>query len=247
MNKDKLAARKKRYYLKNREKVRAKNKAYYAENRERLILAQRQYNADNREAIRSRAKKRYVDNRSKFLATNKQWRENNREKFLESSRKCHAKNRYKANARSRSYYFRNRERLRALGRKYYADNKIKVNASTRVRWASSPNFRLANCLRRRLNIAIRRHPKSASALSLLGCSVEDLWLYLESKFEPGMTRQNYGKVWHIDHIMPCAIFDLSKPEHQRRCFHFSNLQPLFAADNHRKGPRITQLESQKIK
>lgn len=75
-------------------------------------------------------------------------------------------------------------------------------------------------------------------IKLIGCSIEDFWIYLESKFEPGMTRENYGKVWHIDHIMPCAIFDLTKPEHQKRCFHFSNLQPLFAEDNRRKSDKI---------
>ncbi len=76
--------------------------------------------------------------------------------------------------------------------------------------------------------------KCAKTTEMLGCSINDFRIYLESKFESGMTWKNYGSVWHVDHIMPCAIFDLTKPDHQRRCFHFSNMQPLFKEDNLRK-------------
>jgi hypothetical protein len=57
------------------------------------------------------------------------------------------------------------------------------------------------------------------------------------RFRPGMTWENYGPVWHVDHIKPCAKFDLTDPDQQRACFHFSNLQPLFADENLRKGGR----------
>jgi hypothetical protein len=69
---------------------------------------------------------------------------------------------------------------------------------------------------------------------MLGCTIEELWKHLEKKFKPGMTKENHGK-WHVDHIIPCAIFDLSKPEEQIKCFHYTNLQPLWAIDNIRKG------------
>jgi len=57
-----------------------------------------------------------------------------------------------------------------------------------------------------------------------------------------MTWDNHGtghngkgmKEWHIDHIKPCASFDLSKPSQQRKCFHYSNMQPLWAKDNLKK-------------
>ena len=60
--------------------------------------------------------------------------------------------------------------------------------------------------------------------------------HIQNKFTEGMLWDNYG-LWHIDHIRPCSKFDLSKPKEQRKCFHYSNLQPLWAIDNIRKGSR----------
>lgn len=85
--------------------------------------------------------------------------------------------------------------------------------------------------------------KSASTLTLLGCTIRQLRDHLESQFGPGMTWDNYGlRGWHIDHKRPCASFDLTDPEQQAACFHFSNLQlqPLWAEENLRKGARIGQ-------
>ena len=62
-------------------------------------------------------------------------------------------------------------------------------------------------------------------------------LYLQGKFKEGMHWNNLGK-WHIDHIRPCASFDLTDPEQQKQCFHYTNLQPLWAAENIRKGAKV---------
>jgi hypothetical protein len=51
-----------------------------------------------------------------------------------------------------------------------------------------------------------------------------------------MNWENQGE-WHIDHILPCASFDLTKEEEQRKCFHYTNLQPLWAKDNMIKGSK----------
>lgn len=83
--------------------------------------------------------------------------------------------------------------------------------------------------------------KSKSTLELLGCSPSELREYLESLFQDGMTWENYGNpngdhshCWHIDHIKPCASFDLTDPDQQKECFHYSNLQPLWSEDNFKK-------------
>jgi hypothetical protein len=96
------------------------------------------------------------------------------------------------------------------------------------------NFRIADNLRRRINIAIKGKQKNSSSLLVLGCSVSNLIERLESRFHSGMSWENYGKTWEIDHIKPCASFDLSLPEEQFACFNYSNLQPLLTFDNRKK-------------
>lgn len=77
---------------------------------------------------------------------------------------------------------------------------------------------------------------------MLGCDFEFFINYIESKFLSGMTWQNHTRTgWHIDHIMPCASFDLTDPEQQKKCFHYSNLQPLWAEDNLRKGDKVPDI------
>ena len=62
---------------------------------------------------------------------------------------------------------------------------------------------------------------------------------MENKFQDGMNWENYGFYgWHIDHIIPCSSFDMIDPEQQKICFHYSNLQPLWAADNFRKSDKV---------
>lgn len=73
---------------------------------------------------------------------------------------------------------------------------------------------------------------------LLGCSAKELRRHLESQFKPWMNWGNYGR-WHIDHIQPCASFDLTDPKQQEICFHYTNLQPLEAKKNIRKRAKIT--------
>ena len=76
---------------------------------------------------------------------------------------------------------------------------------------------------------IKNLKKSKSSIELLGCNVDFLKEYIESKFTSGMSWDNRGiHGWHIDHILPCASFDLSDPEQQKQCFHYTNLQPLWA-------------------
>lgn len=88
--------------------------------------------------------------------------------------------------------------------------------------------------RNRLRKFLTRQCRNESSLSLIGCDIVTFKTHLEQQFVLGMNWNNYGK-WHIDHKIPCASFDLSKPEEQKKCFHFTNLQPLWARDNLVKG------------
>ena len=117
---------------------------------------------------------------------------------------------------------KSKEQRRLSKKRWQEKNKIK------------PEFRIAKNLRMRVNHALNGRAKEQSTFSLVGCGIEELKNYISSKFTNGMSWENYGK-WHIDHIKPCAAFDLTDPKQQVECFHYKNLQPLWAKDNLSKG------------
>ena len=102
-------------------------------------------------------------------------------------------------------------------------------------------FRVATKLRNNLSGALsrRNNSKTSSTFDLLGCTINEFINYMEDLFAPGMTWDNHGLYsWHIDHIKPCAAFNLTRKEEQKQCFHYTNLQPLWAKDNRRKGAQF---------
>lgn len=126
----------------------------------------------------------------------------------------------------------------AARRAYAKSYQPKRRMQMRTKRANNIQFRLKDNLRRRLSEALAGSRKSARTVQLLGCTPYQLREYLERRFKPGMTWGNYGpRGWHVDHVKPCDSFDLTKPHQQRACFHFSNLQPLWAIDNARKGAK----------
>ena len=120
--------------------------------------------------------------------------------------------------------------------------RAKANERRRRRYRSDPQFRIGVNLRNRLNETLRLQgaKRTLSALEIIGCSVEELRVHLEGLFKPGMTWEN-GRRWHIDHIRPCCSFDLTDPEQQRACFHYTNLRPLWKMENCKKIPMDSKL------
>jgi len=115
--------------------------------------------------------------------------------------------------------------------KWRKENRDKIQhtntAYEKNRKLTDAEFKLVKALRSRLGSALRRQNsnKNTKTIELLGCSVSFLKGYLEAKFKEGMTWENHGE-WHIDHIKPCASFNLLDEEEQKKCFHYTNLQPL---------------------
>ena len=129
------------------------------------------------------------------------YRKENRDYLLKQRRKRY-QTKYKE--QYREYRKKNKNKIRQSKQ----ENKEKYNQRTKIRnkerYYSDVRYRLSISLRNRLNKTITRHSKKASVLKLIGCSLDGLKLYLESKFTEGMTWDNYGE-WHIDHIKPCCI------------------------------------------
>jgi hypothetical protein len=127
-------------------------------------------------------------------------------------------------------------------RNSYSKNRSKYRETQRAyrkqRLANDIEYRLAKNLRARVSNLLKGAGKYGSAVQDLGCSLAEFRFYLESKFQPGMTWENYSFAgWHIDHIKPLNSFNLLDPAEFKLANHFSNLQPLWASDNFSKGGR----------
>ena len=132
-------------------------------------------------------------------------------------------------------------------KKYYDKNKKVLNKKNIKRRAvkrkTDPHTKIRDNLSLRMRLALKEQnlTKRNTTHKLVGCSIKFLKKYLENQFYPHpktgvkMTWMNYSrKGWHIDHIKPCASFDLSNPKQQIKCFNYKNLQPLWAEENIKK-------------
>lgn len=180
-------------------------------------------------------------------------KEYNRKFSIFCSNSCKNKKYYSLNKELiAKKYTKNKDSILEYKKSYYKDNKQNVLSRTKKWRISNIDLireyhgnrvlsdieRVKASLRSRLNRALKGNYKSGSAIFDLGCSIDQFKVYLESKFQPGMTWGNYGlKGWHIDHIKPLDSFNLSSKEELKIACHHTNLQPLWAADNLKKGAK----------
>ena len=136
-----------------------------------------------------------------------------------------------------------RKSYAANAKQFYYDNRQSILATLRARYKTETlHKRLRRLLATRISHAIKRHDKptrkAAKTMDLIGCTIAELRLHIERQFTVGMAWINYGRNgWHIDHKRPCNSFDLTDDAQQRTCFHFTNLQPLWEAENISKSDR----------
>ena len=156
------------------------------------------------------------------------WVASNPERVKAAKSKYAQANKHKDAPRLAKWRAENHGKYRATANSYKAD-----------RYGSNPQFNISCRLRSRLNAIMAKvgSSKAATTEALLGCSFSHFTERLESQFSQGMNWSNYGD-WHIDHIRPCASFDLTDEAQQRECFHYTNLQPLWAVDNLMKSDKI---------
>lgn len=191
-----------------------------------------------------------MDKRERHAANMREWRARNLEKARAHGRASYRRHAEKRKAEAKKWQSRNRARIRAQRAAKMADPEFRERTRlymleyqramrARRRAARPPRKttsreegRLKTALRTRIYKALHGIAKSQKTLKLLGCSHEQFRAYMEAQFLPGMTWGNHAHDgWHLDHIRPCASFDLTQPEEQAACFHYSNLRPLWAHDN----------------
>lgn len=246
----------------NRRKDLRRKRIYSAETLEKRRLSYRAWCIRNRDSIRIRRKQYCLRNASKIKAQQAEWRLKNRQQLLarkiayrnlrrdhynklaEAWRKSHPEERKEY---QRKYYLLHQAEQIKAAASWTKENRSKVNSREKNRKRNDPSYRIRCVLGSRLSELIRRAggKKCDKAMTLTGCSWNCLKEYLQKRFRGEMQWNNYGRVWEIDHRFPCVSFDLTIPEEQKRCFHYTNLQPLLCSENRRKSrslPKFHQLE-----
>lgn len=189
-------------------------------------------------------KKEWHQRNKKIISKrSKEYRKQNKKTIQQKKQVYYIKNKEKIDAKNKLHRAENREYLNKKSNEYYHNNKKIIHQKRKTYLQNNIQAKTKHSLRTRINLVLKGKIKSGSTIDLLGCSIEFFLQYIESKFLPGMTWNNHTRNgWHIDHIIPCASFDLTDPEQQKKCFHYSNLQPLWAVDNLRKSDKVPDSE-----
>jgi hypothetical protein len=209
-----------RQYRKNNPSTMRKiNKKYYSLHKVGVLQKQHNY---------------YLRNSSKIILRVSNYNKSNMDKTRRRIRQYYKNNSVKIISRAAQWRKNNPDKAKAISRRYKHKSNYDLN-----RLHTNIQAHLAHNLRIRLRKAIQNNQKSGSAVRDLGCTVPELIQHLESQFQPGMSWTNYGfNGWHIDHIIPLDSFDLTdRPQFLQAC-HYTNLQPLWKADNLSKGIKL---------
>jgi hypothetical protein len=230
------------YYGRHKEKMKQDARAYYHEHRDDRIVQMRRYYAEHAEESRSYCRQYRKDNLEKLLEYDRHRDKTKRNANAKRWRKEHPE---KAKESDKRKYQNNSEKIRAYVKEWKKANPDRVKAWARQHYKANLTFRIAQNVRCRLRIALRTFNTTRlrsgklSIEELCGCKIGFLRQHLESLFQPGMNWENWEmRGWHVDHVIPCAAFDLTDPEQQKKCFHYTNLQPMWWRQNLSKGKKV---------
>lgn len=149
-----------------------------------------------------------------------------------------AKNKDKISEYNKKYKAEHTEEISKYNHDYNLEHRNEIQTRQtkyqRERRKTDSNFKMAGTLRNRIKKVVKKEQKSKTTMELLGCDIEFLDEWLSFRFEDDMTMENHGKLWHVDHVIPCAKFDLEDKDEQSKCFHWSNLQPMYGKLNLKK-------------
>lgn len=195
----------KTYYELNKDKIKERKRKYYKQKKEEILNKQKEYYLNNFENIKEKNKKKYYDN-------------------IDKSRK-----------RGVDYYEKNKDIIKEKQRlNYYEKNK---SENVKHKRKTDPIFKLKTYLGNRLRDYLKgkKFAKNSKIFDIIGCSPNELKIYIESKFVDGMCWENHGE-WHIDHITPLSTAETLDEVYKLN--HYSNLQPLWKIDNLKKSNKL---------
>ena len=173
----------------------------------------------------------------KHKEKNKEWYEKNKEQVKEYQQEYRKNNRDKINEYHRSLPLEKKQKAncsekkkqKAKERNQDEAHKNQRRVFYRAKYVEDVQYRTKKILEARLRALVKRNDESVKSIDFLGCTIPEFKAHIESKFAPTMSWDNYGpNGWTFDYIEPTCKFDLLNPEEVKLCYHYSNIQPLFA-------------------
>lgn len=166
---------------------------------------------------------------SKFMAAQKKYKQSEKGKLVTKRRYLKYKEKFAEYNKQRV--------LSGKSAKYERQYRPKY---IKARRANDQSFRLILNLRVRFKtfLRLKNLKKINSTMTLIGCSPEELRSHIEKQFKHGMSWDNYGlKGWHVDHIKPLSLAKSMQEIIDGDYMHYTNFQPLWAAENISKGKK----------
>ncbi len=155
--------------------------------------------------------------------------------------------------KDKNYYDNNKDRINQRNNQYYANNRIDIRKQRkiynslhpdivrehRIKFLSKRSNKIAQSLRKRIRQTIGSGKK---APELLGCDINEFLGWLEFNFDldyhKEMSLENHGKIWELDHVIPCSKFNLENEDDKKKCFNWTNVAPLLTLENRRKNNKV---------
>jgi hypothetical protein len=204
-----------------------------ANDKERLV----RYTTENAEAIRIKQAEKYEKNKEYYKQKSNENYRKNKERFDAYNKQYRIDNWEYLKIKQNEYRAANRERARRWNRKYAQANRQKLNDKLRERRRNDPLMRLKDAIRGSVRAYLgSKKTRRSATFEIVGCTPDFLRSHLEKQFKPGMTWENYGSHWHVDHRIPLASG--TTPEEVMGLSHWTNLQPLEALENLLKSDKM---------
>lgn len=180
-------------------------------------------------------KKRRIDNIEKYREKDKQYYKENKSNIVLKNKEYRNCNKDAINIQKQEYYKDNITQIK----EYHQDNKKNRNEKNKIKRKQNPYYALKEALKVRI-FDILKSSKKEKTSNLVGCSCEELKIWIESHFDENISWDNYSTYWHLDHVIPIAFFDLTIEDERYICFNWSNVRPLEKKQNISKSDNILE-------
>lgn len=235
---EKHLSRRRELYQKNKERVAAQSRDRYFRKKEQYAEAKKRWKEENRDKYKESTKK-YNDSVKEIR---KEWFRENKNILNEKQRKRRANRTEEQKNKDREYrkMYRelNKDKIKEYHKSISPRRRVSRKKYFEKKYRTDIQYKLLHNLRSRIKNVLKGIAKDSTTMRLIGCTLKEFQEHIESKFTEEMSWEKVldGSI-HIDHIKPCSRFDLTNPLEQKECFHYTNLQPLWAIDNLKKGAK----------